>query len=489
MNTLKINLFRSTIIIVFLLTFSISHAFSQNLLSKKIDKIVKAEVKYDLFSGVILVAKDGEVIYSKAFGEANKEEHLLNTLKTRFNISSIQKSFTATLIMQLYQDGLLNLDDPLNKFFPECPFKTADQIQIKNLLNHTSGLGDYRSHERYQEEADKYKELADVLPLVYELPPECSPNEKFIYSNTGYLLLKIIVEKIEKKKFAEIVKQRIFDPLGMNYTIQFKSGDLVTKKAYGHVLSAKNTGYVKAVGEPAAYTGGGIYTTVGDLLKFDQALYSEELLTEENKKLMWTPINPSRFYGFGWIVVPFGGTTVIYHNGGSGGFNSEFRRYPEKAYTIIVLSNYDGGASKLTNKIDCMLLEQPYMITTEAEAYCRKGRISRMQNKLSVAEEYYYAALDLFKHGEIDKIFQKEVENGMNSIGYEYVKTQDFTKAIDIFKTIVENFPESANAFDSLAEAYMKNGQKNLAIKNYKKSLELNPKNTNAKEMLDKLKN
>jgi CubicO group peptidase (beta-lactamase class C family) len=398
-----------TLLLICLFSVFVLQTFAQDSLYKKIDEIILAESKYDLFSGTVLVAKDGSIIYSKAFGEANKEKHVLNSLETRFNISSIQKSFTATLIMQLYQDGLLKLDDPLNKFFPECPFKTADQIQIKNLLNHTSGLGDYRSHERYQEEADTYKELTDVLPLVYELPPECSPNEKFIYSNTGYLLLKIIIEKIEKKKFAEIVKQRIFDPLGMNYTIQFKSGGFVTKKAYGHDLSAKNTGYVKAVGEPAAYTGGGIYTTVGDLLKFDQALYTEELLTEENKKLMWTPINPSRFYGFGWVVVPFGGTTVIYHNGGSGGFSSEFRRYPEKAYTIIVLSNYAGSASALTNKIDGMLLEQPYLITTEAEAYCRKGKISRMQNELSVALEYYYAALDLFKQGEADKNIAKEI--------------------------------------------------------------------------------
>lgn len=200
---------------------------------KKIDAIVQAEVKYDLFSGTILIAKDGKIIYSKAFGKANKKRNVSNLIDTPFNISSIQKSFTATLIMQLYQDGLINLDDPLSKYFPKCPFKTADQITLKNLLNHTSGLGDYRSHERYREEVENYKQITDVLPLVFDIPPESNSNEKFKYSNTGYLLLKAIIEKVEKKKFAKVLKQRIIDPLSMDNTIIFRSGDMISNKANG----------------------------------------------------------------------------------------------------------------------------------------------------------------------------------------------------------------------------------------------------------------
>ena len=276
----------------------------------------------------------------------------------------------------------------------------------------------------------------------------------------------------------------------MENTILYRSGDFVSNKANGHMCSSQNKAYIKAMSEPAAYTGGGIYLTVTDLLKFDQALYTEELLTEENKQIMFTPVEPSRFYSYGWFIVPIGGKTVIYHNGGSGGFNSEFRRYPEKAYTIIVLSNYDGGAEALTNKIGYMLLKQPYLITTEAEAYCRKGSIMfHWQDEPEAALELYLSALKQYKKGKVEKSIANKIENGINSIAYDYLKKEDFTKAIEIFRVNTKNFSESANAYDSLAEAYMKNGQKEQAIKNYKKSLELNPDNTNAREMIDKLKN
>jgi len=489
MKSLKSNLVKSIFTIVYLLFLHAPHATAQDSLYKKIDEIVQGEVKYDLFSGTILVAKEGKIIYAKSFGKSNKEQHINNSPETRYNLSSIQKSFTATLIMQLHQDGLLSIDDPLSKYFPECPFNTADEIKIKNLLNHTSGLGDYRSHERYQEESENYKEIADVLPLIYEIQPEFNPGEKFNYSNTGFLFLKAIIEQVEKKKFAEVLQQRIFDPLNMNSAVMSFGGDLISNKAYGHMLSSASQGFVKAIGEPAAYTGGGMYLSVMDLLKFDQALYTEKPLTEENKEIMWTVAKPSRYYGYGWVVVPFGGTTVIYHNGGSGGFNSEFRRYPEKGYTIIVLSNYEGGASELANKIDCMLLDQPYLITSEAEAYCRRGRMYRMQNEPEVALQSYLSALRLYKQGAVEKSIAKDIENGINSIGYSFVKTDDLLKAIEVFRINTENFPESANAFDSLAEAFLKSGMKDKAITNYEISLELNPNNEKAKEILDKLKN
>jgi len=488
MKTHKMNLITPTVIIICLLVFPVFQVFAQDSLFNKIDEIVQSEAKYDLFSGTILVAKKGKIIYEKSFGEADKERHLPNLLKTRFNISSIQKSFSSTMTMQLCQDGLISLEDPLSKYFPDCPFNTADQITIKNLLNHTSGLGDYRSHERYQEEADSYKDISDVLPLVYDIPPESNPNDKFSYSNTGYLLLKAIIEQVEEKKFAEVLQRRLFDPLNMNTAVMYHGGIIISNKADGHMLSGENKKYVKATGEPAAYSGGGIYLTVADMLKFDQALYTEHLLEEENKKIMFNPVEPSKYYGFGWIVVPFGGTTVIYHNGSSGGFNSEFRRYPEKGYTIIVLSNYDGGASDLANKIDCMLLKQPYLITTEAESYCRKGRMLRHRNQLKAALQYYLTALKLYKQGVVEKSMAKEIESGINMVGYAFLGRNDYNRAIEIFHMNAENYPESANAYDSLGEAYMKNGQKKLAIKNYEISLKLRPENENAIKMLRQLK-
>jgi CubicO group peptidase (beta-lactamase class C family) len=346
---------------------------AQPTMYERLDEIVQAEARCDLFSGTVLVAEDGKIIYSGGFGEANKEYHIPNTPETRFNISSIQKTFIATLIMQLYQENLLDLNDPLTKYYPECPWGTAERIQIRHLLNHTSGLGDYRDNEEYQMNSERYRNIDDVLPLVFKQQPAFDPGERFRYSNAGVLLLKGIIEKTTAKKLEQALEERIWHPLGMDNTTLFVGGELLDHRATAYMLADDGESYVRVREEPSAYAGGGVYTTILDLLKFDQALYSEDLLSEETKKIMFTPLEASPNYAYGWIVVDFGGTKVIYHSGGSGGFNSEFRRYPERGYTLVVQSNYPGAAFELANKIDCMLLGLPYSVATEADLHYKLG--------------------------------------------------------------------------------------------------------------------
>jgi CubicO group peptidase (beta-lactamase class C family) len=330
----------------------------------KIAEIVEAESQYDLFSGTVLVAKDGKVIYAKGFGKANKEYGIPNMLETKFNISSIQKTFVAALIMKLCQEGVISLDDAITTYFPECPWKSADQIHIKNLLNHTTGLADYRDNNEYRANMNTYKTIDDVLPLVFKLVPDLDTTGRIRYSNAGVLLAKSIIEKVTKKRFNEALKEMIIDPLGMDQTAFLVEGDVLNHRATAYEKQGEGMRYKRRLDEPSAYTGGGIYTTCLDLYKFDQALYGGELLSQEFKDIMFTP-NENNSFAQGWIVVEFGGTTVIYHGGQSGGFSSEFRRYPEIGYTLIVLSNYDGAAYSLANKLDCMLLGLPYTIATE----------------------------------------------------------------------------------------------------------------------------
>jgi CubicO group peptidase (beta-lactamase class C family) len=345
----------------------------QPTMYEKIDEIVQAEARYDLFSGVVLVAEDGKITYSGGFGEANKEYHIPNSTETKFNISSIQKTFIATLIMQLYQETILDLDDPLTKYYPECPWRTAGRIQIRHLLNHTSGLGDYRDSEEYRMNSERYRSINDLLPLVFKQQPAFNPGERFRYSNAGVLLLKGIIEKITGEKLKQALEERIWHPLGMDNTTLFVGGDLLENRATAYTLADDAESYVRVREEPSAYAGGGVYTTVLDLLRFDQALQGEELLSEETKKIMFTPVEASPNYAYGWIVVDFGGTKVIYHGGGSGGFNSEFRRYPDKGYTLVVLSNYPEAAFELANRIDCMLLGLPYSVAIEADLQFKRG--------------------------------------------------------------------------------------------------------------------
>jgi CubicO group peptidase (beta-lactamase class C family) len=297
-----------------------------------------------------------------------------NLLVTRFNVGSIEKCFVAAIIMQLVQEGKLGLTDPLNDYFPECPYATAGQIQVKHLLDHTGGMGDYRRAEGYQDLSETAKSIADVLPFVFGQEPEIGPGEEWRYSNTGYLLLKAIVEKVTGLTYKQVLDERILRPTGMLDTVLFSAGDLLAQRASGYHRGEDGVGFVRAISEPATYAGGGLYTTVLDLLLFDQALYGDGLLTKESKELMFTPVEPSRHYGYGWIVVPFGGGRAIYHGGSSDGYNAEFRRYPDKGYTVIVLSNYDGTSSyELANKIDSMLFGYTYSLATKYDLNFRLG--------------------------------------------------------------------------------------------------------------------
>jgi tetratricopeptide (TPR) repeat protein len=256
-------------------------------------------------------------------------------------------------------------------------------------------------------------------------------------------------------------------------------GRILSDRATGHELARDGVSVLRVVEEPAAYAGGGIYTTVLDLLKFDQALYSEELLGEESKRVMFTPEGASRYYGYGWIVVPFGGTTVIYHGGTSGGFSSEFRRYPEKGYTIIVLSNFEEGAFELANKLDCMLLGEEYTLAGQGEVHYRRAHLLRAKYQADgAAYGILLKALDPELFRDMDARLKHTIEREINDIGYAYLAKADYGRAIEVFLANAQHFPESANVYDSLGDAYGQKGDVGLAVKAYEKALKLNPRKT-----------
>ncbi len=467
------------------LFLSAASAWGQKSIIEKTDEIVQAEAKYDLFSGVVLVAEEGRILYTKGIGEANKEYHIANILETRFNIGSIEKCFIATLIMQLYQEGRLILTDPLSQYFPGCPYATANQIQIKHLLNHTAGLGDYRRHEDYQALADTAQVIPEVLPFVFKQEPKLEPGKQWRYSNTGYFLLKAIIEKIEGKSLKEVLEQRILHPLGMDDTVLFRTGDLLPRRASGYQYSDDGKHFIRATGEPSAYAGGGVYTTVLDLLAFDQALYGEELLTEETKKIMFTPVKPSSYYGYGWIVVPFGGGQAIYHGGSSDGFSAEFRRYPEKRYTVIVLSNYHGdSAFELANKIDCMLFDRPYLLATKYDLNYRLGMYHKNRT------EDFKKAIGFFKKNlqDPDPHLPSLYESASARLHGEF----DQERAIEMFDLYIELAgkkakPSTATVWARKGEAYQQLKDTKKAIRCYKESLKLDPDLEWVKKALEKI--
>jgi tetratricopeptide (TPR) repeat protein len=198
-------------------------------------------------------------------------------------------------------------------------------------------------------------------------------------------LIKGIIEQVTGKRVGEVLDERIWQPLGMSNTTMFIGGDVLDHRASAYRLGVDGVSYQRVLGEPSAYAGGGIYTTAGDLLTFDQALYGEHLLDARHKEIMFTPVEASPNYAYGWIVYELGDVTVISHSGGSGGFNTEFRRYPENGYTLIVMSNYEGGAWALADKIERLLLGLPYELATEADANFNRGMHLQSHNAFTEA--------------------------------------------------------------------------------------------------------
>ncbi len=362
---------------------------AEQSLKEKIEKIVQAEVKHDLFSGTVLVAENGKIIYSGAFGCADRDHMVSNKLETSYNIGSIGKTFTATLVMRLVQEGKIGLEDSLSMYLPDFPHWEKDKIKIKHLLNHSSGLGNYMNHEKYDVGWHRVRSIEDALELIYDHDLLFEPGTRYRYSNSGMVVLGVVIEKVTGKSYKHYLAERILEPLGMHESGIVYPEDIVPNRAIGYSHAGESY-RSEVLREMPALLDGGLRTTVNDMLKYDQALYGEQLLDEEHKEIMWTPIEPSRPYAFGWEVVPIEGGTVIRHGGGLPGFNAAFRRYPEQGYTIIVLANYGGDpANELADKIGAALLGQPYALATAADRDYQHGMYYQMEENYEKALEYF----------------------------------------------------------------------------------------------------
>jgi len=301
----------------------------------------------------VMVIHDGKPVFAKAYGMANVEKKVPCTTNTNFRLASVTKQFTAMGIMVLAGRHKLSLDDKITKFFPDFP-KYGEQITVRHLLTHTSGVFDYDDHVPpgiTVQLKDK-----DVLKTVQEHDGTYfPPGTKFRYSNSGYALLALIIEKVSGQTYAQFQKANIFDPLGMKNTVAFEEGiSTVQNRAYGYAPT--NPGFVPADQSltSAVLGDGGIYSSVVDMLKWDQALNTEKLISRKMLEDAFTAHSsnsdmPGSGYGYGWYVA---GPNHVWHYGSTCGFSTKIERFPQKKTTIIVLTNRrDAGLSEITPKL------------------------------------------------------------------------------------------------------------------------------------------
>jgi len=287
----------------------------------------------------LIVVKDGKAVVRRGFGYANLEEHTKAGPETNYRLASVSKQFTAASILLLKQDGKLRLEDPVRKWLPELPASDG-KITLRNLLTHTSGLIDYEDlipadRTAQIDDHDVLRMIAAQNRLYFE------PGSAHRYSNGGFVLLGLVVERASGMGLADFMKKRIFQPLGMEHTLMYEHGrgPEVANRAYGYTeADGKWTRTDQSV-TSATRGDGGIYSSVDDLAKWDAALYTDKLLNAESRKLAFTPTepiaDPDVDFGFGWRL---SGDTV-WHSGESIGFNNVIIRWPKQHVAVIILTN------------------------------------------------------------------------------------------------------------------------------------------------------
>lgn len=305
----------------------------------KIDKIFKSFQQHSAPGAAIMVIKDRQVDLQKTVGLASIESGEEITPATNFRLASVTKQFTAMAILMLIEENALDYETTLQTVFPEFPAYGAN-ITIQQVLQHTSGLVSYES--LIPDTATVQVKDRDVLAMMLTQDSTYHPpGSKYRYSNSGYAVLAMIVEKISGETFPEFLKKRIFGPLQMSGTIAYEAGiSEVTNRAYGHTVSPDSMKVDDQSITSAVLGDGGVYSSLNDLFKWDQALYSDKLVSSETLQKAFTPHMEN--YGFGWRIDEYRGQRRLHHTGSTRGFRNVFMRFPEKQLSILILTNRNG---------------------------------------------------------------------------------------------------------------------------------------------------
>lgn len=459
-------------------------SFSQNK-AEKIDDLLKRYNEYGLFNGSALVAENGKVIFKSGYGFANMEWKVPNTPDTKFRIGSISKQFTATIIMQLVEEGKIKLDGKLTDYLPNYRKDTGDKVTIHELLNHTSGILSYTSMPNvWSDSLRNHYDQDYMIKHFHSGDLQFEPGTQYTYNNTGYYLLGVIAEKVTGKKLGQLLKERIFAPLEMTNTASEDDEIVIDKKASGYLKFGKSYRLDPYFYMPNVLGAGQMYSTVEDMVKWDQVLYTNKILSEESKEKMFTPYLANYGYGWGISTDTIKGTNEITkitaHSGGINGFNTFFIRLLKNKQMIAIFSNAGNAPlNEMAGEIINILYDQKFNYP--------KKTISDVIADV-IDKDGIDAAIDKYrKLKELENDNYDFSENQLNTLGYSYLQKGDVEIALAVFKLNIEAFPKSFNPYDSYAEALMTNGDKEEAIKYYEKSLELNPGNTNGIEQLKKL--
>ena len=413
----------------------------------KIQEVLSTAHKYRVFNGSALVAENGKVIYKGAFGMANMEWAIPNAPDTRFRIGSITKQFTSMLTLQLVEQGKIKLDGKISDYLPDYRKDIGDKVTVHHLLTHTSGIPSYTGQPGFFENVSRnpYK-VTDFVTKYTSGNLEFEPGSKFSYNNSGYFLLGAIIEKTTGKSYEQVLKENILDPLGMKNTGYDHHNTLIPKRAAGYAKTADGYSNAAYLDMSIPYAAGSMYSTVEDLFIWDQALYTDKLITAQSKELMYKPFLDN--YAYGWSVsdasfkVNDQSVQIIRHGGGINGFSTMIARFPKEKHLIVVLDNTAQNTGRLSETLTKILYNQPYELP--------KMSIMPLLEK-TFNEKGLEAAITYYRELKAkDAATYDFAESELNRLGLMLSQTGKSKEAIAVFKLNLESYPKSSTALEML---------------------------------------
>ena len=329
----------------------------ENQTSKRIDEIVRFRTEIKEFSGSVLIAKGDDIVFSKAYGLANIEWNIPNTTTTKFRLGSITKQFTAAAILLLEEEGKLKLEDPVRSHWPEAP-RSWDKVTIFHLLTHTSGMPQPDDTWRFSEGPAE-----ETVSHFRDKPLEFEPGTEYRYSNSGFILLAYLIERVSGQTYSDFLQERILKPLGMKDSGVESNGPIVLNRASGYADG--DDGFVNAayLSMPSSIGSGALYSTTEDLLRWTQGLFGGKLLKASSLEKMLTPFKEG--YGLGVEISKEKDVKVIVHGGSIEGFTALLAYYPDEKMTLVVLANLEGTADGLAKRLSGFMHGEKVVLPNE----------------------------------------------------------------------------------------------------------------------------
>ncbi len=470
-------------IFVCLFTLIINTSIAQSK-KEKLDEIMKAYHSYNMFDGSVLVAENGKVIYKSSFGFANREWNIPNTTDTKFMIGSVSKPFTAVLMLIQVQKGLINLDKTISDYLPEFSGKPAAKVTIRQLLNHTSGMPNYDIVKDFFPRISRQNFTREEYVKIYmDSALAFEPGTKYSYSSWGYFTLGYIMERITGKSYSQLLKEDIFDKIGMNSSGSYFHTQIVNKRATGYDYSFG--GYTSSDFRDQSNTmgTGDLYSTVEDIFKFDRALSNNTLLNKKLTEEMFTPgIRPAQ-YGYGWFnkmfkYTPTDSVVSNFHLGTTEGFLSFVRRIPSTNSLIIILCNSaPTDFFGITENLGRVLYNKPVHL---------KQPVHKAIEKL-IAEQGATKAIEGYKRMKADSAHYYVDWISMNFLAEQLQTLKRYEEARIISENNTAEFPDRDLVMVTMGNIYLALNRKADAITYYKKALAIYPGYEEAKNRLKEL--